>query len=178
MYDLFYICLLNIVKSKVVMKKIPLLPRYFRWIGVVVFLLGCFYNFYGYLFDESDLTRFSIETFVFYHDTPMAEGVVWFGLSQVDFGLTFLLTMYLVGLTFIAFAKNKAEDEMINSIRLYSWSWAIIIIILFSFISTLFVYGMAYLSFVFLYVQLLLLIYIFIFWINIWKMNRRGAHEE
>ena len=159
------------------MKKIPLLPRYFRWIGIVLFLTGLIYHLCNYFIVFPGYT-FYLKTLVIYGDGHGFDEETWFSFREVDFGLTFILTSYLIGLTLIAFSRNKVEDEMINSIRLYSWSWSIIAALVFSFLSTAFVYGVAYLSFSFLYIQFMLIMYILLFWLNIWKMNRRLAHEE
>lgn len=158
------------------MKNIPLLPRYFRWIGIFLFLIGFSYHLLQY-FDEN-LLPLNTKTFVFYADGPQFDKAHWLSLLELELGLTFILTSYLVGLTFIAFTRNRVEDEMINSIRLYSWSWAIILTLIFCFLSTTFIYGLAYLSISFMYIELMLIIYIVLFWVNIWKMNRRLAHEE
>src|SRR5690606_31838346 len=160
------------------MKKIPLLPRCFRWIGILIFLLGLLYHLSEIFNFLPPPFVFYLKTFVIYADGRLYDKEQWFTLLEVDFGLTFILVSYLLGLTFIAFSRNKVEDEMINSIRWHSWSWSIILTIIFNFISTLFIYGTAYLSFAGLYIQFLLLMYIILFWINIWKMNRRLANEE
>jgi hypothetical protein len=157
------------------MKKIPLLPRYFRWIGLVLLVVGLVLH-YRSLYVPGGAQMF-IKTFVIYSD-KWQDGETWFNFTTVDYELTLQLIVYLISLTFIAFSRNKVEDEMINSIRLYSWSWAIIFVIIFAFISTLCVYGLAYLSFACMYIEVLLLFYIIIFWVNIWQMNRRLANEE
>ncbi|MCA5004439.1 hypothetical protein [Sphingobacterium bovistauri] len=164
------------------MKKIPLLPRYFRWIGIVLFVIGIWLTYYESNYKNTASTFehsfMEIPMFVFYDNPSLGDGEVWFSFTKVHFGLTLRLLISLVSLSFIAFSRNKVEDEMINSIRLYSWCWAIIVIVVFSFITTLFIYNIAYLNFSCLYIQFMFVTYIILFWINIWKMNRRLAHEE
>lgn len=166
------------------MRKIPLLPRYFRWIGIVLFILGISFDYYADLLQFNPIQDLDdywtrVRMFVFYADSKFSsESEVWFGLTYVDIALTFKLLSSMLGLALIAFSKNKQEDEMINSIRLSSWLWAIILIVIFSTITTLFIYGTSYLSFSCAYIHIMLIFYIVIFWINIWKMNRRLGNEE
>lgn len=164
------------------MKKIPLLPRYFRWIGIVLFIVTICFHFYADYYINSvksfEHGFMKISMFVFYDDPTFGDGEVWFGFTKVHFAITLKLILSLISLTFIAFSRNKIEDEMINSIRLYSWSWSIIVIVILSLVTTLFIYGRPYLNFSCLYIQFMFITYVILFWINIYKLNRRLAHEE
>ncbi len=64
------------------MKKIPLLPGYFKWIGMALTVLSLALYFY------------------------------------TDILLTLILITSLAGLTFVAFARKKIEDEMMKSLKL------------------------------------------------------------
>lgn len=154
------------------MKKIPLLPSYFRLIGVVLVVAAIV--LYGYDALNQD-TAFTIRTFVIINDTPFSEKG-FLQLMDVDLFLTFLLLFLLSGLAFIAFSKTRKEDEMIHSLRLYSWSWAVITTLALGILATAFVFGASFTAFAFLFGHLLLLIYIVIFNYQLFKINR--AHEE
>jgi hypothetical protein len=159
------------------MKTIPLLPRHFRWIGLLFVIASLALYVSDALRDRSTSGGLIVKTFVFIDDTP-GNPPALFQLKEVDLLLTLILVTLLIGLSCIAFCKRKTEDEMINSIRLYSWSWSVILMIVFGIIVTIFVYGMTFVTFAFFFGHLLLLTYISIFNLNIWKMNRRIVHEE
>ncbi|MGV6946909.1 hypothetical protein [Sphingobacterium kyonggiense] len=154
------------------MKKIPLLPRYFQWIGLILLLLMIPYKIY-----QDSISGIRINTFVVYNDTPLQESGL-FEIMEVDIGFTLFLLISLLGLTFIAFAKTKVEDEMIQSIRLYSWSWAILIMIGLGILITLSIYGMTFVSFALLFGHILLILFIIIFRMNYYRLNKGGKQNE
>lgn len=159
------------------MKTIPLLPRYFQWIGLLFVAMGLLLCFNDAIRDRSLTGGLFLKTFVFIDDTVGSPPVL-FQIKEVDLLLTLILVSLLIGLTSIAFCRSKVEDEMINSIRLYSWSWSVILLVIFGILMTVFVYGMTFIMFALFFGHLLLLTYIVIFKINIWKMNRRSKDEE
>ncbi|MGN5956432.1 hypothetical protein ACP6L2_17615 [Sphingobacterium lactis] len=154
------------------MKKIPVLPRYFQWIGLILLLLMIPYKIY-----QDSISGIRINTFVVYNDTPLQESGL-FEIMEVDIGFTLFLLISLLGLTFIAFAKTKIEDEMIQSIRLYSWSWAILIMIGLGILITLSIYGMTFVSFALLFGHILLILFIIIFRMNYYRLNKGGKQNE
>ena len=78
-----------------------LLPRFFKWIGLVMVVSGfIFASFYSY--DLDDVTH--------------SEGL----MIQVSI---------LLGYLFIAGAKQHIEDEMVRHIRLVSLQWSVFILI-------------------------------------------------
>lgn len=56
------------------------------------------------------------------------------------------LSGIIVSLLFIAFAKEKTEDEFINRTRLESWQWAVLINYILLLIATWAVHGFAYID--------------------------------
>lgn len=154
------------------MKKIPLLPRYFQWIGLILLLLMIPYKIY-----QDSISGIRINTFVVYNDTPLQESGL-FEIMEVEVGFTLFLLISLLGLTFIAFSKTRIEDEMIQSIRLYSWSWAILIMIGLGILITLFIYGMTFVSFALLFGHILLILFIIIFRMNYYRLNKGGKQNE
>jgi hypothetical protein len=100
------------------MKRSLLLPHRFKWIGVFIttifFPLGvaCLY----FHFDFSFLTLNHPSVFFASDD--------FFSQNFTD---EIALTFVIIGLLFIAFSKEKMEDEYINIVRLESWQWSIII---------------------------------------------------
>ncbi len=78
-----------------------LLPRYFKWIGLVLLLAGYAFAF-SYNADPDDVNH--------------PQGL-------------FIQVAILTGALFIAGAKEKMEDEMIKHIRLTSLQWSVFVLI-------------------------------------------------
>lgn len=160
------------------MKRIPLLPRYFRWIGLipVLFSLFVYINDNWFRMSSYDFREIYLDTFVLIDTSPLKEDV-YLGISNVNLGFTIIVLGYLLGLMLIAFSRgHQIEDEYRASLRLYSWS--IIISFIYLIVVNIFVFGTMYLTMVVLFPHILLFIFLIIFFANIWKMNRRLANEE
>lgn len=167
------------------MKRVPLLPRYFRWIGLALIFCFIVLSLINLLVEKQwiviSVNSFGGTSSVLDYSFPMFALVSqagYFKIIETDMNLTLNLLSIQVGLTFIAFSRNKIEDEMINSIRLYSWSWAVISSVVFMILATLFVYDGYYLVISFHYLTILLLIYNLIFHTSIYKLSRRASREE
>lgn len=82
----------------------------------------------------------------------------------------------LIGLTlsllFIAFSREKDEDECIASIRSASLTWATLIGYVLLMLCTLFIYGLAYLTFVFIDLFAILVLFILKYNIELYKFRR------
>jgi hypothetical protein len=163
------------------MKKIPLLPRYFRWIGVVlvftsflIYLNGIF-SFLPFLSSGLYVETYNLKNV----SLIKGEEDFQFSLHAIDLGYLLIILPSLVGLALVAFSKSKIiEDEMISSSRLFSWSWSIIWFLLYNFIIIIFTSYSIYLSFAVVSPHFLFVMFILIFKIQLLKLNRRLAHEE
>lgn len=156
------------------MKKIPLLPGYFKWIGMALTVLSLALYFYD---SEKRGVDLRIKVFAIVDDTPFRETSI-FKTVDTEIHLTLILITSLAGLAFIAFARRKIEDEMIKSLRLYSWSWSVAAMMLIFLFFTVFFYGLSFLSFTLMFPYLLLLSYILIFQISLLKLNREVIYEK
>lgn len=154
------------------MKKIPLLPGYFKWIGVVLVLLSILLSIIYFEDQNHDLNVFVISSSGFYQQEGFMEVV------KVDVGRTIVLSLIMVGLAFISFARMKVEDEMINSIRLYSWTVTVILMVVLGVLITLTVYGYDYVYFIAFFIPLLLLSFILIFYYNYYRLARKEIRDE
>lgn len=156
------------------MKKIPLLPRYFLWIGLAL----CTTAVFLYIRDAQERGKgFVRKTFAIISDPPFGEPSV-FKIIETDLLLTILILTSLSGLAFIAFSRRKSEDEMINSLRLYAWSWATIYMLAIGFLGALFLYGTTYISFALFIPHILLSLYILIFHLNLSKISKALHYDE
>jgi hypothetical protein len=95
-------------------KKYTLLPVYFKKIGIVVILL-------------SFLPLIIVKTF----DIELIK-------SQKELFKTLTLNILILGLVFIAWSRDKIEDEMTMSIRLSSMAWTFLWAVLLVVIKPLF----------------------------------------
>ena len=66
--------------------------------------------------------------------------------DKINFTDEFALSGIILGLLFIAFAREKREDEFINKTRLESWQWAVLINYILLLIATWSVHGFAYID--------------------------------
>ena len=150
------------------MKKIPLLPGYFKWVGIALTFLSLSLYFYD---SEKRAVDLRSKVFAIVDDTPFRETSI-LKIVDTEITLTLILVTSLLGLAFIAFARRKVEDEMIRSLRLYSWSWSVAVMMLMSLFFIVFFYGLSFLSFTLMFPYLLLLSYILIFQISLSRLNR------
>ena len=95
--------------------------------------------------------------------------------SKINFTDEIALTGIILGLLFIAFAREKQEDEFIYHTRLQSWQWSVLINYGLLLLATWLVHGLAYID-VMMYNMLTVLI-IFIIRFH-WVMNREKKFEQ
>ncbi len=106
------------------MKTKLLLPNKFKKPGWIILipsaLLGLVVIFSGYTFDFLNATAFTI-----YHDPLMSSGdTVLFGFTKQNLTNTIIGVLFMIGALFVAFSREKTEDEFIAKIRLESLLWA------------------------------------------------------
>jgi hypothetical protein len=160
------------------MKTKLLLPNQFKkpgWILLVPSaLIGMFIIITGYEFDFLNTRVFTI-----YSDPKLSSGEsVLFGLINENLTNTVVGVLFLIGALFVAFSREKTEDEFIARIRLESLLWATYInygILLFCF---LFFY-----EFEFLYVMIfnmftILVIFIIRYYYMLYKAKKLLSHEK
>ena len=83
-----------------------------------------------------------------------------------------------LGLLFVAFAREKDEDEYVEHLRLHSFVWAIKANTVLLILGTWFLFGGLYLWFVLFWLISLFLIYIAKFQWELRKMRKEGGDEE
>lgn len=100
----------------------------------------------------------------------------WFTLIENTIDQEIIIISRLIGFYFIAFAKEKIEDEMINNIRLRAMMIAIICQISLQISMELFLYNDTYLQYFGLSFFSLLPIYIIVF--QAYKLKIKLSNEE
>ena len=104
------------------MKSSLLLPRQYKIVGILLvipsLILGIFYRFAEFSFDFLTLKQS--------YKLPLGDKSINLD-EQINLTDEIALTGLIVGLLFIAFARQKQEDEFIHHTRLQSWQWAVLI---------------------------------------------------
>ena len=160
------------------MKKDYLFPHRFKWIGWSLFLPFALLFFVGGMFTNAiDDDLISFPTLVieagFHHDAELFVGVQREGM----FDEICIVAMSL-GLLFVAFSREKDEDEYVEHLRLHSFVWAIKANTVLLILGTWFFFGAFYLWFLLLWLFSLFLIYIAKFQWELRKMRKEGGDEE
>lgn len=124
------------------MKTNLLLPTKYKRIGIILLIpslvLGILCRFWDFSFDFLTLRLASANKDA---DTGKLsfEGII-------NFTDEFAITGLILSLLFIAFAREKQEDEFIHQNRLESWQWAVVINYVLLLISIWFVHGMEFID--------------------------------
>src|SRR6185436_15245886 len=104
------------------MKSSLLLPSRYKIIGILLFIpslvLGLLWRFQEFSFDFLTLKQS--------YKQHLGDKTINFD-EQINLTDEFALTGLIVGLLFIAFARQKQEDEFIHHTRLQSWQWSVLI---------------------------------------------------
>jgi hypothetical protein len=138
-----------------------LLPNRYKRIGIVLlipaFILGIMVRFFDFQF--SFLTIHMGKSKVFEDSINLTD--------------EFALTGLIAGLLFIAFAREKTEDEFIAHTRLESLKWAVLINYILLLVATWLVHGFAYID-VMMYNMLTVLIIFIIRFNYVLNSNKKS----
>lgn len=89
----------------------------------------------------------------------------------------FIIIVLFLSLLFIAFSREKDEDECISSIRAESLIWAIKMNTIILIVGTLFIFGVSYLLFAYIYMYTMFILFIIKYHIQLNKF-RKNTNEE
>ena len=124
------------------MKPSLLLPHRFKLIGWILFIpflvLGILWRFRDFGFEF--LTWKTGKTNIKGKDFNITDE------SSLNFTDELAFTGIVVGLLFIAFAKEKHEDEFISRTRLVSLQWAVLINYILLIVASWFIHGFAFID--------------------------------
>ena len=146
------------------MKSSLLLPSRYKWIGIVVLVpslvLGALVRFNEFSVDFLTLPSKSKE-----------DGVAKiFNFDEV-INLTdeLALTGIIIALLFIAFAREKQEDEFIGKLRLESLQWAVLFNYVLLLLATWLIHGLGYIDVMMYNMLTILLFFIIRFHVVLYK---------
>ncbi len=155
------------------MKKTYLFPPVFKWIGWSIFplflVLGLSLLFFDQQFIRMECTVFAlIDGF---------SSKRYFSLIQNDIYDEIVVIGFIVSMIFIAFSKEKDEDEYVAQIRMYSLVWSMLIGSVLLILATLLVYDVTYLTVVFVGMFLTLFLFVVKFNIELHKFRRTSRDQ-
>lgn len=155
-----------------------LFPAYFKKIGWIISLPLAAILFYYLIGSPWDSTNESI-TWNFFDG--MFNDASWRVLNIVLGGkmvLSMCMVLLVVGLLFIAFSKEKMEDEYITKMRGDSLVWAVIVNSILLIFVFFFVYGDIFLYVLFFNLYALLILFIIKFNITLYRFRKSNNYEE
>lgn len=165
------------------MKKMYLSPRCFKKVGMML-AVCCLVWFVMYCITDS--VDFSFKTFALLGgDVPIhaiGENThadsLFCNMAKTSFSMTIFPILMLTALVFIAFSKNKIEDEYILKIRERSFVWAMLAGYVVIALLTLLVLGFAYIMVLMYDMYIFLILFICKFHYEVYKLKKTMQDEE
>lgn len=158
------------------MKTKLLFPYRFKRIGWILLvssaILGILYLFFDYELNFLDLQVFAIYSEEIFEDT------VRFGFDRNNITDEISAILFIIGAIFVAFSKEKQEDEFIAKTRLESLVWATYvnyIILIFCF---LFFYSLGFLYVMIFNMFTILIFFIIRFYYILYMSKKSLSHEK
>ncbi|MFP4664007.1 MAG: hypothetical protein ACLFM1_06225 [Bacteroidales bacterium] len=137
--------------------------------GLVLAILNFFFNY------EPAWLNWKVFAFA---DVSFLRGDVYFQVVENNVTNELAGLLMIVSLVFIAFSREKQEDELINKIRLESLLWATYINYAVLILSLIFLYNFAFLWVLIFNMFTLLVIFNIRYYIMLAKMKRGLKNEE
>ncbi len=153
-----------------------LLPNAFKRIGWMLVIL-MFVPGLIFMFDTLEFKFLDFRVFAIYDSMFPGPGVV-FGMTRNNISDEIVGILFLLGAVFVAFSREKQEDEFIARIRLDSLVWAVYVnyaILLFCF---LFFYGFGFMTVMILNMFSVLIFFIARFYFILFKTKNFNQNEE
>lgn len=153
------------------MKNNYLLPHKFKLIGLILLaptlVLAAMFLFNDFEFEFLDLSVFSLA------NTPLFGDSDLFVTLSNNITNELIAVLSIVSLLFIAFSKQKNEDELVNAIRLKSLVMATYINYFILLFCVIFFYELAFLWVMLLNMFTILIFFIVYFNLRMFQLNRK-----
>lgn len=165
------------------MKKSYLFPTYFKKIGWIITLPLLLYILISIIFDLN--WDFNFYMPAVYYDPNIVTSLFgnnkesgFLAIAETSFFTTLFPIIIVIGLSFIAFSKNKNEDEYISKIREQSLVWSMIVGYFIFILFTLFIYGTPYISVVIYDIYIFLILFVCKFNFELYRLKKSLKNEE
>ena len=150
------------------MKKNFLLPHLYwkiGWMMLIPFLVMCGVELFG----SAPVIKMTVP-YIFSDTVSKNE---WFGIMhREDMYMEIWIIGLFLSLLFIAFSKEKQEDEMIMQVRLQSLLFALWVTSICSIVETLFIFGLIYAYSLWASLFVFLIIFIVKFRYELYQLNK------
>ncbi len=157
------------------MKQNYLLPHRYKKIGWILLvpavILGCYV-----LFNDNEPKFFHIRVLSFFEKDKL--GFHWIKFRYNNVFNEIVMILLLVSLWFVAFSKEKIEDEYIKKIRLESLVWATHFNLFILLFSVLFLYDLNFFFVMELNLFSLLIFFVVRFNLELRKLKKTATNEE
>lgn len=120
-----------------------LLPNSLKKIGLVLFVVTVLLLLYSLMHDWEP-PIFNCKVFAIFNDFPFSNQPHYFSMIDDNIANELIGVLGILSLIFLAFSKEKQEDEFIAKIRLDSLLWATYANYAILLISIIFIYGMPF----------------------------------
>lgn len=162
------------------MKKTALFPRSYRNLGLLMIIVSLVIWLLDILFGSLSFLE-NINVLAIYDsgvpfDQTRSENM-FFKVIKDDYKYEVISVILLLGLLFFGFSKRKAEDELIQKIRLESLLWATYVHFFLFILLTLFTFGLFYLNILVFSVYMIPIIYIIRFEYKVFQL-KNTLNEE
>ena len=155
-----------------------LFPNKFKKIGWFILIPSAIIGFLTIVYEyEPSFLDFNVPA-IFVNEISLSNDKQLFGIVNNNFLNEILGILIIISSLFVAFSKEKLEDEYISKIRLESLVWAIYVnygILLFAF---LFIYDFSFLWVMIFNMFTVLLFFIIRFNWQISKLKKLATYEE
>ena len=158
------------------MKTKLLLPHKFKKPGWILLIPTTLFGLY-IIFSDFEFDFLNTRVFTLYSDVILGESVKM-GFVKTNLTLTVTGIIFIISAFFVAFSREKTEDEFIARIRLESLLWATYInygILLFCF---LFFYDFGFFYVMIFNMFTILLIFIIRFQYLLYRAKKSMSHEK
>jgi len=160
------------------MKTSYLFPHRLKTISGILFVLSFIMFVSFYAFDQYGHFEYKAKVFAIIGNDGFLGDNDFFGWIENSILDEILATFVIVSGIVFAFAKEKYEDEMVQSIRLHSLAWATIANYGILLLCYLFVYGLPFLNVLMGAMFSHLLIFIVLFRYKMYRFNTTRQDEE
>ncbi len=159
------------------MKTKLLLPNQFKKPGWILLIPSALFGLF-IIISDFEFKFLDMRVFTIYSGSGVTQDPVLFGMIKANLTGTLVGVLFLIGAIFVAFSKEKSEDEFIAKVRLESLLWATYInygVLIFCFL--------LFYEFEFLYVMIfnmftILIFFIIRFYYILYRANKSLSHEK
>jgi hypothetical protein len=159
------------------MKTKLLFPNQFKRIGWILLIpstiLGVLIIFFDFKFGFLDSKVFTLYSKGLFEENP-----TFFGFLKGNYAASITGILFLIGAIFIAFSKEKHEDEFVSKIRLESLVWAIYVNYIILALCFLFFFDMEFLFVMIFNMFTVLIFFIIRFYYVLYQSNKSMSYEK